>query len=395
MADNTVEGSELVMALSKALEGSASQWLSQVCYAGITWTQFKDLFTARFIGVETNAAVLLNVLHGRPKKGEGPAEYGTRIVTLLLSKWKSTNLEEIAVSLTLAHMAQLDDKLSRWIFTENVKSLNELQQQLHAHAFKKRNLDGETCATQEHKKPKLLNQMKCNFCGKVGHKYAECRSRLEKSKNMGRNHNGGTTAGPKDRAGIRCFKCDEPGHFASSCSKGRAGGSGQVYEKRVDICTIAPPSGVINLSGESVPFCFDSGAECSLVKESKADKFKGKRINNIVKLNGIGNDSICSIQQILANITIEQYCFEILLHVVLDRFLNYDVLIGREILGQGFGVLIDAARFQMYKTKEVKVVNKTGYEDIISSSSHINEHDKMTLINILKLYSDSFIDGIP
>ncbi|KAH8385263.1 hypothetical protein KR009_003449, partial [Drosophila setifemur] len=80
LADNALEGSVLVIALSKALEGSASQWLSQVCYAGITWTQFQELFIQRFVDMETTAAVLLNMLNGRPKAGESFAEYGSRIV---------------------------------------------------------------------------------------------------------------------------------------------------------------------------------------------------------------------------------------------------------------------------------------------------------------------------
>lgn len=116
-ADKMPEGSSLMITLSKALEGSASQWLSQICFAGITWPQFKELFVQRFVGIETSAATLMKILNGRPKSGESYTEYGSRIVTLLMSKFKSIDLEEMAVSLTLAHMALIDDKLSRWVFT--------------------------------------------------------------------------------------------------------------------------------------------------------------------------------------------------------------------------------------------------------------------------------------
>lgn len=122
----------------------------------------------------------------------------------------------------------------------------------------------------ERKKSKF--QVKCHHCGKIGHKIAECRSRLQRGQNAkGNNKNGSSNSGVKDRSNIRCFKCNEMGHYATSCSKIRSSEE-KIYEKHVDICTVAPPRGIINLSGESVPFCFDSGAECSLIKESVADK---------------------------------------------------------------------------------------------------------------------------
>ncbi|XP_049307209.1 uncharacterized protein LOC125777120 [Bactrocera dorsalis] len=392
-AENTLEGGALVIALSKALDGSASQWLSQICFAGITWTQFKELFIQRFVGVETTTAILLNILNGRPKSGEGFAEYGSRIVTSLMSKWKAKDLEEIAVSVALGHMAQIDNSLLRWVYTTNVRSRNELQQQLQPHAFKKRNKEEDLYSTGPERK-KFKFQVKCHHCGKIGHKIAECRSRLERGqKTKGNNQNGSSYAGVKDRSNIRCFKCNEIEHYATSCLKIRTSGNEKGYEKRVDICTVAPPRGIINLSGESVPFC--SGAECSLVKESVADKFKGKRFNNIVKLNGISNDSICSTLQILTNINIEQYCLETLLHVVMDKYLIYDVSIGREILSQGFSVTIDAEKFSIYKTKRVDVVTFVNYENVVDSDDDLSKSDKTVLKGILKRYSDWFIEGIP
>ncbi|XP_032582998.1 uncharacterized protein LOC116803251 [Drosophila sechellia] len=198
-ADKIPEGSSLMITLSKALEGSASQWLSQICFAGITWPQFKELFVQRFVGIETSAATLMKILNGRPKSGESHTEYGSRIVTLLMSKFKSIDLEEIAVSLTLAHMAQIDDKLSRWVFTNNIKTRNDMQQQLQAHTFQKRNFDDDASTTgPERKKFKYHSQVKCNYCGKTGHKYAECRAR-QKSQNQGKSGNGSSTQGSKDR----------------------------------------------------------------------------------------------------------------------------------------------------------------------------------------------------
>ncbi|XP_070145132.1 uncharacterized protein [Drosophila kikkawai] len=245
-ADNIVEGSALVIALSKALEGSASQWLSQVCFAGITWNQFKELFIQRFVGIETTAAAVMNVLNGRPKSGESYAEYGSRIVTLLLSKLKAKDMEEIAVSITLAHMAQIDTNLLRCVFTTNVTTRNELQRQLQAYAFNKRKHEQDEYSPATEKKLRIQSQLKCHFCGKMGHKYAQCHARMEYSSHgKGKTYNGGSGSAGKDRPNIRCYKCDEIGHVASVCPKGRAHGIDKFKEKRVDICQIHEPKGLL------------------------------------------------------------------------------------------------------------------------------------------------------
>jgi hypothetical protein len=44
LTDREQQGSDLIIALSRALKGNASHWLSQVSFAGMTWPQFKELF---------------------------------------------------------------------------------------------------------------------------------------------------------------------------------------------------------------------------------------------------------------------------------------------------------------------------------------------------------------
>ncbi|GBP05803.1 hypothetical protein EVAR_5109_1 [Eumeta japonica] len=46
LTDENKEGPSLVIALSRALKGSASTWLSSVSFPGMTWTEFKELFVA-------------------------------------------------------------------------------------------------------------------------------------------------------------------------------------------------------------------------------------------------------------------------------------------------------------------------------------------------------------
>jgi len=59
----------------------------------------------------------------------------------------------------------------------------------------------------------------------------------------------------------------------------------------------------------------------------------------------------------LATLNISELNVEVLFHVVMDNYLKYDIIIGREILELCFGVMIDANKFTMYMNQIVNVVS--------------------------------------
>lgn len=181
LAENPLDGSALLIALSKSLEGAASNWLSQVCFSGITWDAFKELFLQQFEGNETTAATVFNALNGCPKNGECLSLYGSRLLTTLMAKWKSMTMEEIAVSVVLAHVAHIDTRLQRTVYTTNIKTRNELQNELRAFAFaKKKGHPFENNSAG--KRQRTHATIKCHFCGRMGHKLVDCCLRSDAAK---------------------------------------------------------------------------------------------------------------------------------------------------------------------------------------------------------------------
>ncbi|XP_062124257.1 uncharacterized protein LOC133837495 isoform X1 [Drosophila sulfurigaster albostrigata] len=344
--------SALILVLSKALEGSSAQWLSQICYPGITWPQFRQLFEQRYETSETPAAVISNLLSSRPSNGESLPVYASRCVTSLCTKLRNLSSEQIAIALVLGHMGNFDRRLQRTLHTTHITSRRELQAELQAFsALRERPVmsNGEP----EAKRARTM-EIKCYQCGKPGHKKQDCKSgKSTQAPATAREWRAGQ---PRlGRANVICYRCQEPGHIATNCpNKKQSTGSGTKSEKRVELCAVGEPQSSMLVNGEKFPITFDSGAECSLVKESISNKIVGKRIHNVISLKGIGNANICSTVQIESNIMIDGNSLVVLFHVVPDECMKNNIVIGREILAQGF--LVEVA-YDNFKIVQSKVVN--------------------------------------
>lgn len=274
LSDREIQGSKLILILSKAMKGSAATWFSQIVFPNMKWVEFKEIFISRFVTLETCAATLLKTLSGKPQEGECLAAYASRLFTLLMSRWSNLEKEEMVVSLILAHMGQIEPRLQRNIFAEEITTRCKMQRELMAFSYRKRSYQEMTKAvasnTHDNKLPKLSSgPTKCYACGKLGHKSNECFSRSHEKQQTTPIFEHPDTAEGK-RAPVTCYKCGVEGHVASRCSKTWSVASNSAQPtvapsvvKRVNVCCMKPVTGIITQFGEQFSFCFDSGADCS------------------------------------------------------------------------------------------------------------------------------------
>ncbi|XP_037929540.1 uncharacterized protein LOC119665836 [Teleopsis dalmanni] len=169
VGENSLQGSALLSALSRAMKGAASVWLSQISHTGLTWAEFKECFKTRFEIYESAAAFILNMNNKRPKEGESIAAYAATLAATLISRWSDMSIENIAVSIVLAHVAQFDNRLRRLAHTCDAYTCKSLQQELKAISIKRKMIDsaGDSAPKRQSSSSAAI---KCFRCGSSGHK---------------------------------------------------------------------------------------------------------------------------------------------------------------------------------------------------------------------------------
>ena len=319
-------------------------------------------------------------------------------------------MAEVINASVLFQLASQDQRIERIALTTDIKTEDQFLTEMRAFSYaKKRSVSSSdnSSAAPEAKRYKISDfyRNKCHYCGNYGHKVVDCQRRIKfgKQKNIQKSEE---RLARRTSSKVTCFKCREEGHIAPYCPllrKGKnnsstsKGSNDSNNERRVDFCATETSMGRLTHLGESFPFYFDSGAECSLIKESVALKFSGKREMNVVVMRGIGNATIKSTLQILSAVCINEFTLEIVFHVLVDKYLKYDIMIGREILSRGFDIKITQNSVAISRTKVINVCNKDTKNEININDvdTGVIGEDKSRLISVLEKFKDSFITGFP
>uniref|UniRef100_A0A6M2DDL8 RNA-directed DNA polymerase n=1 Tax=Xenopsylla cheopis TaxID=163159 RepID=A0A6M2DDL8_XENCH len=394
MDGNPLEGSELYSALSSAMEGSAAQWLTQVIATKASWPRFKQLFVSRFGGKVNAVSTIMKIFSEHAMKDETTGAFGIRLRSILQARLEELPVSEIINAIALFRLSSHDRRVERIALTKDIKTEEQFLEEMETFTFlKRKTVHPEETSTQPYKRHKFAETpAHCNNCGRLGHKSSDCYRRDSTTRRRP-----DTARRSTSPTRVICYRCKEDGHIATKCPRLYQKEAKLSQERRVDSCRLAPSTGTLRHMGESFIFYFDSGAECSLIKESVASKFSGKRMNKLIIMRGIGNVAVNSTMQILSVVSIDNFKIEIIFHVIADENLQHDIMIGREILNQGFDIKITHDSFTICKTKMINICTKSTVNeiDIKCVNTDVQGEDWNRLVHILEEYKDSFISGFP
>jgi hypothetical protein len=220
MKRRPIQGDELFLTVSRALKGTALQWLTQIPVdEDYTWARFKELFLARFCGKETATSALMKMLAEPQLEGESLGAYGMRLCSLFGARWDHLTAVEIVNATVLHHLSLRDERVEKIALTSDVKTRDQFITEMNAFHYAKKRLtpsSGTSSAGPEAKRRKPSDpRIKCHYCGVPGHKIAECRTRMktEGQETTRRPEKSRPAASSK----VSCFKCREEGHIAPNC----------------------------------------------------------------------------------------------------------------------------------------------------------------------------------
>lgn len=132
-----------------------------------------------------------------------------------------------------------------------------------------------------------------------------------------------------------------------------------------------------------------------MIKNSVAVLLLGPIHKDTVYLSGIGGEEVkCSIH-ISSHVRIQGIPVSILFHVVPDNTLVESIIIGRDILNQGFHVEMNSDSISFSSPKSINTCQTSSRLDFSSIDTDLKGEKKEQLFMILSKYSEYFIEGMP
>lgn len=401
-AEYKLKDHEVRLKAAGVLKGRAQSWADDCLLRTTTWAEMRDDMLQTF---EPESRYFSNVLKFRRysiNDADNIPEYISNVWKMFKKIVKPDPTEEDAVEFVIGSI--IEDDLRTELLNAKCQSVPELI--AIAKTMRKRKLP----PNQE----RLLNKkiktdgnrseqgITCFVCGKQGHRARWCnqnaiaRTRTEQhqqpipstSESMDANKN-------KEKKRKECTYCFMTGHTYETCFKRLNA------EKNINLCQVKNhdimKNGIsIVIGNKHFQAIFDSGADCSLVRESIALSLPGSKTNKTTYLKGIGPVPVMSFSQITSVCYINGMHLELDLHIVLDHELPADILIGRDILNiPGLKVTLSHSGIMMTREEHHKAAANIWQLSSRSINTDIkNKEEIERLMSLLKKYEDYFREGI-
>lgn len=242
----------------------------------------------------------------------------------------------------------------------------------------------------------------CQTCKKHGHDTAECYFRdktvtaptrpqggkpdvKSEAKTENKSHNSNKPT---------CTYCSKVGHTIESC-----------FKRQKDVISNVNCLGSPKLNSMSVLIgdlklnaIFDSGAECSVMRESLAAKLPGKRCHVVKYLKGIVQFTVVSLTTLTTICVFNDMRIELKFHLVPDYEICSDILIGMNLIeNTNLSVVVDSNSAKLVCQPAAAVYHMQSqnqkFDNLDCDLTNVDQIDELKIL--LNKYEHLFIHGYP
>ena len=212
----------------------------------------------------------------------------------------------------------------------------------------------------EHNTPINNSNKKCGKCGLRNHPTYLCR-----------------------HSSSKCFKCNEFGHLANTCTN---------QANSVNFCKQSNQRSLKNIKIQDYVFkaLIDTGSDVNVISTDVYLKLGSPKLNdNTVNLSGIGDNKIKTFGTFQVDIHIDDCKFNSSIHVVSEKSIPYECIIGNELLSKA-NLNINNTGISITKIEEnleIMNINVNDEDEKNADLSHIDDKfNKEQIMHLIKSY---------
>lgn len=326
--DSDLSDRETLNLARKHLRGRASEWARRNYTQLTTWQQLRATIIETFADEARYYDDLVQFMEYTSDQAGSLTEYATR-------KWelakKAVGVEMTERKLVEAVISGMSDfRIRSDLLRLTPKTLPQLIQGLNS--YKRKSVSKDSDIPSKRFKRNLVDDQfgvkLCHKCHKPGHVQKDCRSRMNNRDMTNKN----STLHRVDPI-ISCTFCNKTGHSFENCFRRANSNKKQSSDRNVNHLVVSNKrSTKVTIDEQDYSSLIDSGAECSLMRESIGDSIRGKIEYVMTTLRGIGeNSSFSSIRRKTCSLSIGGVDVELEFVLVPDRYIQYDVILGENL----------------------------------------------------------------